>query len=83
MVYELQGRPCIALEHGRPDNKTIMASRSFERPVETRDELEEAVAFHASRAAEKMRRQGLAACLLLVFVTTNGHDATAAQYYGQ
>ena len=83
-LHDVRARlPCLALEHGRPDNKTIMASRSFGRTVETRREMEEALAFHTSRAAMKMRRQGLAACSPMVFLTTNRHDVKAAQYYGQ
>ena len=42
------------------DRKSIMASCSFGRPVTTCDEMKEAVATYAARAAEKMRRQGLA-----------------------
>ncbi|WP_375462177.1 Y-family DNA polymerase, partial [uncultured Enterovirga sp.] len=34
MVRELRGEPCIDLEQGRPDNKTIIASRSFGRAVD-------------------------------------------------
>jgi DNA polymerase V len=60
-VRELQGTPCIALEEGPPDRKTIVASRSFGRMVTERHEMEEAVASYATRAAEKMRRQDLAA----------------------
>jgi DNA polymerase V len=67
MVMELQGVPCIGLEHGTPDRKSIMASRSFGRPVETRHELEEAVAAYVARAAEKLRRQQLATANLTVF----------------
>ena len=48
-----------------------------------RREMEEALAFHTSRAAEKMRRQGLATCSLIVFLTINRHDVKAAQYYNQ
>ena len=83
MVLELQGVPCIGLEQGRPDNKTIMASRSFGRAVEVRHELAEAVASYTARAAEKLRRQGLAASSLMVFATTNRHKPQEAQYYGQ
>lgn len=35
MVLELQGIPCLALEDDTPDRKSIMASRSFGRPVQT------------------------------------------------
>jgi DNA polymerase V len=65
-VRELQGIPCIALGEAPPDKKTIMASRSFGKLVTARVEMEEAVASYAARAAEKMRRQNLAAGRLMV-----------------
>jgi DNA polymerase V len=52
LVQELRGVPCIRLEEAPPDRKSIMASRSFGRTVESRGELEEAVATYTSRAAE-------------------------------
>ena len=58
-----------------------MASRSFGRPVTTRDELEEAVSAYTARAAEKMRRQNLATASLQVFVETNRFRADEAQYF--
>lgn len=79
-VRELQGVPCIAFEHAPPDKKTIMASRSFGRLVTTRQEMSEAVASYAARAAEKMRRQQLAAGRVMVFVQTNPFRAQDAQY---
>jgi DNA polymerase V len=68
MVYELRGVPCLGLEQVTPDRKSLMASRSFGRAVESRRELEEAVAVYAARAAERMRRQRLATANLLVFL---------------
>lgn len=82
-VLELQGVPCIGLEHTTPDRQTVMASRSFGRAVRTRRELEEAVATFTARAAEKMRRQGLAASSLVVMAHTNQHKPQEPQYYGQ
>jgi DNA polymerase V len=79
-VRELQGTPCIALEEAPPDRKTIMASRSFGRMVTERCEMEEAVASYASRAAEKLRRQDLAAGRIMVFVQTNPFRKQDAQY---
>jgi hypothetical protein len=40
---DLRGSPCITLEEAPPARKSIMASRSFGKLVETRDELAEAV----------------------------------------
>lgn len=82
MVLELQGMPCLMLEHGTPDRQTIMSSRSFGRPVETRVEMEEAVASYISRAAEKMRRQGLVTPAIQVFVMTNRFKTEDEQYQG-
>ena len=79
-VTELRGTPCIALEDAPPDRKSIMASRSFGKAVETRQELEEAVAAYTVRAAEKLRRQRLAAGRLMVFVMTNRFRPQDAQY---
>jgi DNA polymerase V len=81
MVYELGGISCLPLEEVVPDRKNIMSSRSFGRPVETRAEMEEAVSTYAARSAEKMRRQGLAASSLMVFVETNGFRPQDAQYH--
>lgn len=70
-VYEVRGIPVICLEGGRPENETIIASRSFGRPVVNRDDLEAAVAVFTSRAAEKMRREGLTCAALIACIETN------------
>ena len=80
LVLELRGVPCISLEEAPPDRKSIMASRSFGRTVETREELEEAVATYTSRAAEKLRGQGLAANRIVVFAHTNRFRPDDPQY---
>ena len=82
MIHELRGRPCLDLERHSPDRKSIMATRSFGRPVALRREMEEAVASHTARAAEKMRRQGLATASLIVFAHTNRHRPDQPQYGG-
>ncbi len=82
MVMELRGVPCLALEDAVRDRKSIMASRSFGRPVTTLHELEEAVSSYAARAAEKMRRQSLACAHVGVFLETNRFRASDAQYNG-
>jgi DNA polymerase V len=82
-VHELRGLPCIALEHAAPDRKSIMASRSFGRVVETQAELHETVATFTARAAEKMRRQNLVTSKLMVFAHTNRFKPQEPQYYAQ
>jgi DNA polymerase V len=71
LVLELRGVPCLDLERDIPDRKSIMASRSFGRPVTTLADMREAVAWHTARAAEKLRRQHLASAHLMVFILTN------------
>lgn len=45
------------------------------------DELAEALTAYVSRAAEKMRRQGLATPAVIVMLNTNRHRPEDAQYY--
>lgn len=80
LCLELRGERCQTLVHATPLNKSILASRSFGRPVTTRNELAEAVNAHAARAAEKLRRQGLAAGMVMVFVETNRFRQQDRQY---
>ncbi len=80
MVLELRGEPCLELEQVAADRKSIMASRSFGRPVTGFDEMREAVSTYVSRAAEKMRRQDLATDNIVVFVQTNRFKPTDPQY---
>ena len=80
MVLELRGVACLDLEEVASDRKSLIASRSFGRPIETRHELEEAVSVYAARAAEKMRRQNLATANIAVWVETNSFKPTDRQY---
>jgi len=71
-ALELGGLPCIGMEDAPPPPaKSIVRSRSFGRPVERREELEEAVATHVTRAAEKLRLHRRVAGMLSVFVATS------------
>ena len=70
-VRELQGTPCVDLEDAPPAKKEIACTRSFGRAVIDLGELEEAVTTFASRAAEKLRRQGSHAGQVLTFVRTS------------
>jgi DNA polymerase V len=80
MMRELNGIPCLELEEMPPDKKGVMASRSFGSPVETLQELEEALANHVARAAEKIRRYGLLATRMEVFLRTNRFRKEDPQY---
>lgn len=76
-VRELQGVPCIALEHEPAPKQEIACTRSFGRPVQGLRDLEEAVSEFATRAAEKLRRQGSVTAQVLVFVRTSPFRKTA------
>lgn len=80
MLRELNGISCLELEEVPPDRKGVMASRSFGSPVETLEELEEALANHVARASEKIRRYGLLATRLEVFIKTNRFRKDDPQY---
>ena len=80
MLRELNGIPCLELEEMPPDRKGVMASRSFGSPVETLEELEEALANHVARASEKIRSYGLLATRMEVFLRTNRFRKEDPQY---
>lgn len=79
MVHELRGTPCLELETVRPDRKNICCSRSFGKVAQDRDTLAEAVATFVDAAANKLRRQSLAARTVTVFIQTDRH-AEVTQY---
>lgn len=70
-VRELQGQSCIDLEDAPPAKKEIACTRSFGHAVTDLGELEEAITTFASRAAEKLRRQGSHAGQVITFVRTS------------
>jgi DNA polymerase V len=81
MLRELNGISCLELEEMPPSRKGVMASRSFGNPVEALEGLEEALANHVARAAEKIRRFGLLATHLEVLLQTNRFRKDQPQYY--
>lgn len=68
---ELRGTSCLPLTLASPTRKSLAVTRSFGRSIETWDEMREAVATYAARAAAKLRRHGLAASAMQVFMHTN------------
>jgi DNA polymerase V len=79
-VMELCGTPCLSLEINPPMQKGIMVSRSFGKRVTNYSHLKAAVATYASRASEKLRRQGLAANKLTVSLRTSPFDISQERY---
>jgi DNA polymerase V len=75
IVEELRGVRCLQLEQCPQQKKSVTCSRSFGALVESRDDLREAVAVYTSRAAERLRRAGLAARVVTVFINTDRFSA--------
>ncbi|MCG3145707.1 MAG: Protein UmuC [Gammaproteobacteria bacterium] len=71
LVQELRGVACIPLEITPPAKKLLTVSRSFGSATESYDELRAAIVYYVSRAAEKLRRQKLAAGSITVFIETD------------
>jgi DNA polymerase V len=70
-VLELRQIPCIALEDAPPPARSLVCSRSFGTRIESLGSLEEAVSAYVQRAGEKLRRKGLVAGAVQVFLETN------------
>lgn len=71
IVEELRGVSCLPIEQCPPAKKSITCSRSFGVLVESPGEMREAVAVYMTRAAERLRKHGLAAGVVTVFINTN------------
>jgi DNA polymerase V len=80
IMYELRGLSCLPLEAIAPPQKNMICSRSFGKPVITLAQMHEAIAYHAARAAAKLRHRGLRASVLGVFLTTNRFKPNDPQY---
>lgn len=68
---ELQGQSRIDIEMVEPPKKNIMVSRSFGRNVNELDALFSAIMFYPQMNAAKLRRQGLKAKKIHIFLSTN------------
>ena len=83
MVHELGGIACLPLEALAPQRKGIAVTRSFGRSVTALPDMQQAVAAYATRAAEKLRRHGVAAVQGFVFMHTNAHNGDAWSHTGR
>ncbi|UYZ83680.1 Y-family DNA polymerase [Entomomonas sp. E2T0] len=79
-ALELQGTPCIELDDLDTPKKNIMTSHSFRRLTGSLYDLHEAIRVHASRGAEKLRKQNSVARAVLVFLKTNRFRDDLPQY---
>ena len=77
---ELRGVPCIGLDGAPRPKKAIVSSRSFGRPVESIEDLREALSHYAALAAGKLRAQKGQAASLHVWLETNSFVEGDPQY---
>lgn len=79
LLEELRGRSCLPLELMHAPRKQILASRSFGRPVVKLEELQQAIATYAERAARKLHYGQQLAQGLGVMLRTSPFRANDAQ----
>ena len=79
-ILELRGIPCLSLKIKPPMQKGIIVSRSFSKRQTNYNHLKAAVATYASRASEKLRRQGLTTNKITVSLRTSPFDTTQKRY---
>lgn len=80
-VLELQGTPCIELDDMDTPKKNIMTSRSFGTLTGELFDIQEAIRVHASRGAEKLRKQKSMARAVMVLLRTNRFRDDLMQYH--
>ena len=80
-VRELKGQSCITLHDFMEPKKQIMVSRSFGRSIRSKNLLSEAISFHASRAAEKLRYEKQKCRLITTFIRSNRFNTKVKQVY--
>lgn len=78
---ELQGVACADLDEDEPDRQQIVVSRSFGSEVTDLEDVQQAAATFAVRAAEKLRARSLQASGFWVWVNTNPFKADIPQYH--
>jgi DNA polymerase V len=79
-VRELQGTACIGFDDQPAAKQEIACTRSFGQPVTMLVDLQEAVTEFASRASEKLRKQGSHTGQVLVFIRTSPFRQQDKQY---
>jgi len=78
---ELHSESCISFEESIKDKKQICVSRSFSRELSDIEELSQAVATFATRAAANLRKQNSVCYSIHVFILTNQFKEGVYPYY--
>lgn len=80
-VLELRGTSCVDIGDMTTPKKNIMTSRSFGKLTDNLFDMQEAIRVHASRGAEKLRKQKSVARAVMVFLRTNQFRDDLMQYH--
>lgn len=80
-VKELNGESWLELEEVPPETKQVMSSRSFGKRIDNLPELQEAITFHATNAAQRMRVSKLYAQAVYIFIQNSPFDK--AEHYNE
>ena len=80
IYFELKGVSCLNLELLPSNKKNCCVSRSFSKPVEKLNDLEESISNYGVRAAEKIREEKLVAQSMSIFISTNYFNKRERQY---
>ena len=71
---ELQGKSCIPIKEISSARKEIRVSRSFSYPIDSLEELSQAIAKYVLIASSKLRHNNQLSSAITVFTTTNIHS---------
>ena len=71
---ELKGKLCIPIKEISSDRKEICVSRSFSYPIDTLEELNQAIIKYVLIASAKLRRYNKLSSAITVFTNTNIHS---------
>lgn len=80
---ELRGVSCLQLSEVSAQRKGLSCTRSFGQLITSYSDMREAVCRFTTRAAEKLRADGLDAGHIAVFIQTNPHAKEFGYYCGQ
>lgn len=78
-IKELNGEPWIEFEERLPEAKQVMSSRSFGKRIDNYQDMREAITFHATNAAQRMRKKGLYTGAVYMSIANGIHDQ--AEFY--
>ena len=71
---ELKGKSCMQINEKQLARKEICVSRSFGYPIDSLEELNQAISQYVQIASAKLRRYNQLSSAITVFITTNFHS---------